>query len=245
MIQAMVFDLDGTLVQSEKLKARSYAEAAKELRPEAIEEDEVIEAFKEFVGRTRKEVGMALTEKFHLEDAARERSDEFEGKKPWQVFVALRMRKYKAMIADPKVTWENRRVHNLALLQQARVNGLQVALATNSHWDEARPNLEALGLRGAFDFIATADDVENQKPDPEIYLLIADELSVAPPECLVLEDSPSGVKAALAAKMKVIAVSTSFTRKALRDADIINERWIVDDPHMLDTVVQEQIAATE
>ena len=61
MIQAFIFDLDGTLVKSEQLKALSYARAATELCPREVTEDEVIEAFKEFVGLPRREVAIGTT----------------------------------------------------------------------------------------------------------------------------------------------------------------------------------------
>lgn len=70
MIRAMVFDLDGTLVQTERLKAASYARAAAELCGEAIGEEDVIEAFKDVLGRSPREVAVALTERFGLEEAA-------------------------------------------------------------------------------------------------------------------------------------------------------------------------------
>ncbi|MGH7449943.1 MAG: HAD family hydrolase [bacterium] len=56
MIRAIIFDLDGTLAQTEKLKVLSYARAAIELSPKPLTEAEVIEAFKEFVGLSRQEV---------------------------------------------------------------------------------------------------------------------------------------------------------------------------------------------
>lgn len=66
MIRAMIFDLDGTLVQTEKLKALSYARAAVKLCPHELNEEEVVEAFKEVVGLSRREVASALVEKFGL-----------------------------------------------------------------------------------------------------------------------------------------------------------------------------------
>jgi beta-phosphoglucomutase-like phosphatase (HAD superfamily) len=90
--------------------------------------------------------------------------------------------------------------------------------------------LEVLDLTEAFDFVATKDDVENGKPDPEIYLLVAMELGVPPEDCLVIEDSPSGVEAALAAGMKVVAVSTPFTKLKLHEDNVLPEELIVDDP---------------
>ena len=111
-----------------------------------------------------------------------------------------------------------------------------MGLATASSCAAATRVLEAIGLSDAFDFIATDDDVEHGKPDPEIDLLVARELGVDPAECLVIEDSPSGVRAALAAGMRAIAVSTEFTRARLHREGLLAQEWIVDDPaHVRET----------
>ena len=83
MIEAMIFDLDGTLVQTEKLKALSYARAAMELCPREIREGEVLEAFKQVVGFLRKEVAEALVQRFNLETGAAERMQEFGVSSLW------------------------------------------------------------------------------------------------------------------------------------------------------------------
>ncbi len=70
MIQAMIFDLDGTLVQTEKLKALSYARAAVELCPHTLNQGDVIEAFKDVVGLSRREVATALVKQFDLNKKA-------------------------------------------------------------------------------------------------------------------------------------------------------------------------------
>jgi len=100
-------------------------------------------------------------------------------------------------------------------------------------------------LADAFDFVATRDDVERGKPDPEIYQLVARELDVPPAECLVIEDSPSGVKAALAAGMWCVAVTTPFTRQRIHAKGLLDERWIVDDPDTLPDVVQQMVVEQE
>ncbi len=97
-------------------------------------------------------------------------------------------------------------------------------------------------LDDVFDFVASRDDVENGKPDPEIYLLVADQLGIPPAECLVIEDSPTGFQAALAAGMACIAVSTPFIKQALRANGILDDRWIVDDPDTLFAVVDRTMA---
>jgi beta-phosphoglucomutase-like phosphatase (HAD superfamily) len=98
-----------------------------------------------------------------------------------------------------------------------------------------------LDLTQRFDFIATSDDVEHGKPDPEIYHLVSSELGVSPNECLVLEDSPSGVKAALAAGMWCVAVTTPFTRQGVHDLGLLEERWIVNDTDQVVNVVRQMI----
>jgi beta-phosphoglucomutase-like phosphatase (HAD superfamily) len=108
-----------------------------------------------------------------------------------------------------------------------------------SRYVEVRRVLEILGLNDVFDFVATRDDVERGKPDPEIYLLVQRELGVPSKECLVVEDSPSGVRAALAAGMWCIAVTTPFTRERIHEAQLLDERWVVDDPTTLMSTVRQ------
>ena len=241
MIKAMIFDLDGTLVQTEKLKALSYARAAVELCPSEIKESEVLEAFKDVVGLSRQEVASTLVERFDLRETARKRMDEFGVSTPWQAFVQVRLAIYQQLVADPQVIRDNQWPHNLALLAQTRRENCKVGLATMSYCSQVKRVLEILELKDAFDFVASRDDVKHGKPDPEIYLLAARELGVDPGEGLVIEDSPSGVEAALNAGMNVVAVSTPFTRQRLLEGGLLPEGHIVDDPADMEGVVDHVI----
>lgn len=243
MIRAVIFDLDGTLVQTERLKALSYARAAVELCPYALDVSEVVAAFKDVVGLPRREVAQGLVERFDLYESARSRMAEFGVATPWQAFVQVRLRYYDELLADPEVLRNNQWPHSVALLHEARRSSCSTGLATMSRCKQAQHVLEVLDLAGAFDFVATRDDVERGKPDPEIYQLVGQELDVPPAECLVIEDSPSGVKAALAAGMWCIVVTTPFTHKAIHSGQLLDERWMVDDPDTLADVVQEMFAA--
>ena len=225
----MIFDLDGTLVQTERLKALSYASAARELRPE-LTEAQVIDAFREFVGLSRQEVAVGLLARFDLTEAAEARKATLGVSTAWQAFIQVRLAFYDAALHADGVLMAHRWPHNLALLEHARHTCDQVGLATMSHCREAGHVLAVLGLREAFDFIATRDDVTLGKPDPEIYRLVATALGADPAECLVLEDSVAGVRAALAAGMRCIAVGTPFTKDALHQSGVLDSRWIVDDP---------------
>ena len=237
MIKAMIFDLDGILVQTERLEAISYARAAIELCPDKIQEEVVIEAFKEVVGLSRREVAMALVEQFNLTKKAREQMEKFSVSSPWQAFVQVRLYIYGEMLATPQVIRDNQWVHNIALLNQARQSNCRIGLATMSTCEQAQYILKELELAQAFDFVASRDDVVKGKPDPEIYLMVSDELGVIPSECMVIEDSPTGVKAALNAGMQVVAVSTPFTQKGLRDSKLLPTSHIVDNSDDLPSVV--------
>lgn len=245
MVKAMIFDLDGTLVQTEKLKALSYARAAVQLCPHEIEESEVIEAFKDVVGLSRREVATALVERFDLSDTAAKLMDDFGVSTPWQAFVQVRLNIYKKMLADPSVIKQNQWSHTMDLLASARENGCKVGLATMSYCQQATRVLDILDLGDTFDYVATRDDVENGKPDPEIYLLVAAELGVDPGHCLVIEDSPTGVQAALNAGMHVVAVSTPFTKKGLHASGLLPEGHIVDSPSELLIIVDHVIRHSE
>ncbi len=236
MIKAVLFDLDGTLVQTESLKAISYARAAVELSGNGLTESDVIEAFKDVVGLSRQEVAEALIERFRLEDAARARMPEFEVQKPWQAYVQVRLAIYEKMIADPRILHDYLCPYNVALLDYARASSFLTGLATMSYCAQVNKVLHILGLNDKFNFVASRDDVENGKPDPEIYLMVARQLQVRPQECLVIEDSPAGAKAALAAQMRCIVVTTDFTRKAIHASGLVADRWIVDDPSRLQSV---------
>jgi len=72
-----------------------------------------------------------------------------------------------------------------------------------------------------FTVIISRDDITNAKPDPEPYLTAAKKLNINPEEAIVVEDSPSGIKAANAAGIKCIALTTSFPKDKLTDADLI------------------------
>lgn len=98
--------------------------------------------------------------------------------------------------------------------------GLRLGLATSSQQAKAEETWRAIALPSErFDALVSGDMVTHKKPHPEIYLYTANLLDVDPTECIVIEDALMGVAAAKAAGMQCIAVTNSFDREALRDAD--------------------------
>jgi beta-phosphoglucomutase len=159
VITTMIFDLDGTLVQTERLKAISYARAAVALQPD-LDEAAVVNAFQVVVGLPRRQVAEGLMARFHLADAAQDRTAEFGVSAPWQADVQVRLQFYEQMMADPDILRRNQWPHNMALLQAARQNCRYVALATMSHCVQVQLILQILELNTAFDFVASRDDTD-------------------------------------------------------------------------------------
>ena len=98
------------------------------------------------------------------------------------------------------------RPHVATLLEALRAAGLPFAIATSSTADQAREKLAAAGLTDSFDIVVTRSDVPSPKPAPDVYLLAADRLGIAPGRCLAFEDSDVGARAARAAGMTVVQV---------------------------------------
>lgn len=92
------------------------------------------------------------------------------------------------------------------LLDWLEARGIPRAVATSTKRPLALRKLRAARLLDRFDAVCTSSDVAQPKPAPDVYLLAAERLGVAPADCLVLEDSPTGVRAALAAGMTPVQV---------------------------------------
>jgi beta-phosphoglucomutase-like phosphatase (HAD superfamily) len=90
--------------------------------------------------------------------------------------------------------------------------GFRLALASSSNFDHIQIVLKKLNLEDCFEVILSGDHVEKGKPNPEIYQKTAQKLRVRPEQCLVLEDTQTGVSAAKGAKMKCIAVPNQYTK---------------------------------
>ena len=199
MIRAIIFDLDGTLVQSERLKALSYAMAVQNLRGLPEPDPRTIDAYREIVGASREVASRHIMGSLGLEADLRPLMAQYGAPGAEGVLTAMRTAIYDEMVADPQVIRDNQWPHAVGLLRVARDTFCRTALATMSYRKEVLHVLRALALEESLDLVLTREDVREPKPDPEIYLLAARKLEVPPEECLVLEDSPNGVRAGVAA----------------------------------------------
>ena len=100
-----------------------------------------------------------------------------------------------------------------AFLEQAHQAGIKMAIGSAAIMFNIDFVLDNLNIRHYFDALISADDVSTSKPDPETFLTCAAKLNISPPDCVVFEDAPKGVEAALNAGMKVVVVTTLHTKE--------------------------------
>lgn len=93
---------------------------------------------------------------------------------------------------------------SIDLIKRIKEEGIPIAVASSSNVADIESDLQALGISGIFDAVISGEHCQKGKPDPEIFLKAAKALGIEPKNCIVVEDSTSGVEAAKAAGMKCI-----------------------------------------
>ena len=156
MIKAMIFDLHGTLAQTERLKALSYHRSVVQLGCE-VAEDEVIALYKEVVGQTRNVVSRHIMEKLKLRAACIPLMPQYAASEPADVLTAMRLSIYTALISDDAILRENRWPYAVDLVRLAKKAGCRITLATSSLTEEAMHVLRALDLEREFDAVVGLD----------------------------------------------------------------------------------------
>lgn len=196
---AVIFDMDGVLVDSVALNWRAINQA---LAPYGIQvEDDHIA---NYLGKTLVDQAKQLKDEYHLELSY----DEFEA-----AVIEAKLELFKTLSAKEGVA---------EFVQLLNANNVPYAVATSSTTALAKERLELAGLLNQFSTLITADHVTKHKPDPAVYVEAARTLNVAPRYCVVFEDAPAGVQAAKAAGMACVAISSPYVDVSqLSAADIV------------------------
>jgi beta-phosphoglucomutase len=113
----------------------------------------------------------------------------------------------------------------ISLIQELNDLGFKLAVGSSGPKENVDLLLKTLNIKDFFHVIATAEDVNQGKPHPEVFLKISNKLRIEPKKCLVFEDAPVGIVAAKRADMKCIALSTTHNRSELNDADMIFDNF--------------------
>jgi beta-phosphoglucomutase len=194
-----IFDLDGVIVDTAKYHYLAWKRLAKELGFEFTEKDN--ERLKG-VSRTRSlEILLEVGGKNPSED---EKLNMAERKNKWYVEYIKKM--------DESELLEGAKEYILML----RKEGIRISLGSASK--NAPAILENLKIKYLFDAVIDGNKVSKAKPDPEVFLLGAQELGLLPKDCVVFEDAEAGVEAAKRAGMKVIGIGEKET---LKNADFV------------------------
>jgi HAD superfamily hydrolase (TIGR01509 family) len=194
---AAIFDCDGTLVDSEPL-ARTAWERALAAYGYALTDEDADAS----VGLPYPRVHAYFAERVELPAA-----EPFWGEFSGELF---------ALIDSELAPFDDA----VGAARELRERGIRVAVASSSPRERLQRTLRRAGLLDAFDVVVAGDEVEHGKPAPDMFLLAARRLRVPPEECVVIEDSPPGVQAGVAAGMHTVAVCrVPGTEEALAAAD--------------------------
>jgi len=188
--KAVIFDLDGVLVNSEPLYGIALNKVVEQ---EGVEPLTEVEA-RSLIGTTVKHTWDSIKEMRSLT-------------KPFDYYLAI----YGQILMHVFKSGLELQSGAMELVQSVKKNGIPLGLATSSYRDWVNVQLDAVGMSGIFDAIVTGDEVQNGKPSPEIYLTVAQLLNINPTDCLAIEDSPSGIDAAVSSGIYTVAIKTDET----------------------------------
>ena len=202
MIKAVIFDVDGTLLDTERIYMKAWKEAAAEagfVMPDSV---------------------LQKTRAVNTKDAARIFEEEigngfsYQAVRPIRVRIAEEIIRRESPILKPGV---------LELLAFLEEKGIRLAVASSTNQQGTREHLAESQILDRFEVVVGGDMVTNGKPHPDIFLKAAETLGLAPEACIVVEDSPAGIRAAHAAGMKAVLVpdQAAITQEIIDMADVV------------------------
>ena len=202
MIRGVLFDMDGVLADSEpficKAAIMMFSEMGLKVRPED---------FLPFVGTGENRYIGGVADIYGLKGEI-----EVMKARTYEIYQII-IRGYLKPLPGA-----------VEFVDKCRAKGLKLALATSADTVKMEANLKEIGLPATlFHATITGLDVENKKPAPDIYQKAASLVGLKTEECLVVEDAVSGIKAAKSAGCRCLAVTSSFERSLLNEADWICE----------------------
>lgn len=200
MLKAIIFDMDGVIIDNESVHQEAWKVFCKRRAISLKQED-----FKDNInGKTSKDI---LTYLYNRELGIEEL--EIDSLEKIDITIELLQNRMEPTQGLRDI---------LEIIYRKKI---PMAIATSSRNKFVDFVLSELNIRKYFKIIVTANDIRLGKPNPEIYLTTAKRLRVNPRDCMVFEDSLSGIESAKAAGMKVVGISTTHPRKELSSADLV------------------------
>jgi len=183
-IKAVIFDLDGLMIESESIGYQVWRQVVAEFGSEMSEA-----LYREFIGKTPEATIDLVCEILGLSISPQDLSERYWRQRTETMCV-------EARAVEGLVT----------LIEDLYQHQVPLGVASNSPTDYVERVLEALQLRQRFQAVIGSDQVPEGKPAPDVYLATAAALTVDPQDCLAIEDSPTGLQAALNAGMRCLVV---------------------------------------
>ncbi|HEX6976784.1 MAG TPA: HAD family phosphatase [Patescibacteria group bacterium] len=184
-IELVIFDMDGTIIDDEKQYKNAFKTVLESLG--GVPDD----SFHLLGGVGVEKEWPRLLEKYHIQT----------DKKPEEL-AALTQEEYLKHIEEVTL-----RDGFLDFLNELKEKSIKTALATSNNWSIVDAIFKKFSLENVFDIVTTAEEVVELKPSPDLFLLTARKDDIDPKNCIVIEDAPSGIKAAQEAHMKVVAIA--------------------------------------
>lgn len=206
-LAAVIFDLDGTVLANEDEYGAAFGSVLKSLGAK------VTSSYPHVGGIGVKENWPGLLKKYKIKT-----------KKSLEELTRDTQQDYLKRLSSvhPKDGFE-------VFIKDLKGAKIPIALATSNEWFMLEETFDKIKIEKYFETITTGEEVVSKKPAPDLFLKTADKLGVEPSECLVFEDSESGIEAARAAGMRVIAIARDEAHaKSLKKADlVIGSYWDV------------------
>ena len=215
-IKGVIFDLDGTLVDSMWMWKTIDIEY---LGKRGLDCPEDLQ--KKIEGMSFSETAVYFKERFHLPDSL----DEIKAE-----WTRMSLDKYEHQV--PLKPGAGR------FLRFLKDHNIPMGIATSNGQAMVDGVLDALKIRPFFDSVATACEVKAGKPAPDIYLYVAGKLGVKPEDCLAFEDVPAGIQAGKAAGMRVIAMADEFSRAMEEEKRRLADFWADDFDQVIGGILQ-------
>lgn len=198
MIKAIIFDMDGVIVDSEPIHEKAEMETCREFGIEVPKNE--ADGFR---GKKLEDIFSYVSQKYGT------------GKEPIEKMIQRKIELYLSYaLRDMKLV-----DGAYEFLQELKKNKkYRYALTTSGRKIQQDKILGKFNLSGFFEIMITAEDVNNGKPHPEPYAITVKKLGMQPEECLVVEDSDNGILSAKAAGCQVCGITTTFSKERLKSA---------------------------
>lgn len=192
MIKAVIFDMDGLMIESENLQSQAFGIIIKQYEIDPIKQ---VNGLIQTPGLSERANWEILKKKHNLKE-----DTDILIKKRNPIYLDILK---KNIVSKPSL---------IELIKLLKNEQILLAVASSSGIEHIESVLGKLKITKEFNVVVSGQFIKNSKPAPDIFLEAAKQLGVKPSECLVLEDAESGVEAGSRAGMKVIAVPNKYTK---------------------------------